>query len=304
MTENRKNGAWLKLVITAPNEMVDAVSDYMVGILGAAVEVSVEDVVEHRVINGFLQQKDLSQNEIDALTGSLHDYLKELASIFNKNCPSVEAVTIEEQDWSENWKIHFKPFEVIPGMVIAPTWEAYLPEENELVIEMDPGMAFGTGHHPTTSMSIALIKKAVEDLGACSVVDVGTGTGVLGMAALLLGATEAYGVDNDIDAVCAAAENIQHNGLSDRMRVTGEDIAAVEGAYDLVVANIIHDVLVMMKNDLVRLVGKGGQMVLSGLLQGEQVDNIVKVFTAGGELQLADKLGQGEWGAIRFKRIA
>lgn len=302
MSENTQNTTWLKLVITAPNEMVDAVSDYMVGILGAAVEVSVEDVVEHRVINGFLQQKDLSENEIEAITESLREYLKELAAIFNQNWPKVEAVTIEEQDWSENWKVHFKPFEVIPGMVIAPTWEAYSPQNGQQVIEMDPGMAFGTGHHPTTSMSIALIKKAVRELGACSVVDVGTGTGVLGMAAILLGAATVYGVDNDMDAVVAAAENVSHNGLSEKMQVSGEDIAAVDGAYDLVVANIIHDVLIMLKDDLIRLTGKGGQMVLSGLLQGEQVDNIIRVFTADNTFEVADVEGMGEWGAIRFKR--
>ncbi len=164
-------------------------------------------------------------------------------------------------------------------------------------------MAFGTGHHPTTSMSIALIKKAVAELGSCSVVDVGTGTGVLGMAALLLGAGSAYGVDNDIDAVCIAGENIQHNGLSDKMLISGQDIASVEGPFDIVVANIIHDVLVMMKNDLIRLTGKSGQMVLSGLLQGEQIDNIIKEFTEGKELELVDKEGLGEWGAIRFKRL-
>lgn len=303
MTDKQQKGTWLKLVVTVPDDMVDAVSDYMVGMLGAAVEVSVEDVVEHRVVNGFLEQKDLAAEEINSIAASLDNYLNEMAAIFNTNCPTFEAMTIEEQDWSENWKVHFKPFEVIPGVIIAPTWEDYQAKENELVIEMDPGMAFGTGHHPTTSMSIALIKKAVEELGSCSVVDVGTGTGVLGMAALLLGAQEVYGVDNDIEAVCAAADNIKHNGLSDRFRVSSEDVADTKGPYSLVVANIIHDVLIMMKDDLIRLTGENGQIVLSGLLQGEQVENIINVFTAKGELELIDREGLGEWGAVRFKRI-
>lgn len=301
--ENQQKGKWLQLVVTTSPVLVEAISDFMVGILGAAVEVSVEDAIEERVVNGFLEQKDMGNDEITQLTSQLEVHLVELAEIFNLPVPQLTTDIIVEEDWSNNWKKHFKPFQVIPGMVISPSWEQYQPKEGEQVIEMDPGMAFGTGHHPTTSMSIALIKKSVSTLLDAKVLDVGTGTGVLGMAAVLLGAGETYGVDNDPEAVFAAAENIKHNKLDQDMHVSGQDLETVDGQYELVVANIIHDVLQLLRADLVRVTAPQGQLVLSGLLAGEQVDSIVNSFTEDGTLKLLETITEGEWAALRMERV-
>ena len=104
---------------------------------------------------------------------------------------------LEDQDWSETWKVHFKPFAIVPGLVIAPTWEQYETASDEQVIMMDPGMAFGTGHHETTRLCLELLRESEPICSGCTMRDVCTGTGILAMVALLFGARRAIGIDND-----------------------------------------------------------------------------------------------------------
>lgn len=294
--------AWLKLTITTTVVLVDAISDFMVGIVGAGVEVGVEDFVEKRILNSYLESKNLSEDEIQTTVAQVDSHLAELADIFQVSRPELQVTTIYEEDWGNNWKKHFIPFAVVPGLVIAPTWEEYSPSAGERVIKMDPGMAFGTGHHATTSMSISLIEKALKDKQRATALDVGTGTGVLGMAALLYGAEHVLGVDNDIEAVMAGRDNVALNYFSDKMDVSQEDVADINGKYTLVVANIIHDVLQLLREDLIRNIAPGGELVLSGLLAGEQVNSIISTFTKGDVLVLEERLLEGEWAALRFKK--
>lgn len=297
-TEN----AWLKLTITTTVELVDAISDFMVGVIHAGVEVGVEDFVEKRILNSYLEKKNLDESEIQETVSKVGSHLAELADIFQVECPELQVTTIYEEDWGNNWKAHFTPFAVVPGLIIAPTWEEYSPSTDEQVIKMDPGMAFGTGHHATTSMSISLIQKALKDKQRATVLDVGTGTGVLGMAALIYGAEKVLGVDNDIEAVLAGRDNVALNDFSEKMIVSQEDVADINGEYTLVVANIIHDVLQLLRQDLIKNIATGGELVLSGLLAGEQVESIILTFTEGNILVLEEQLCKGEWAALRFKK--
>ncbi len=297
-TEN----AWLKLTITTTVVLVDAISDFMVGVIGAGVEVGVEDFVEKRILNSYLESKNLSEDEIQTTVLQVESHLAELADIFQVARPELQATTIYEEDWGNNWKKHFIPFAVVPGLIIAPTWEEYSPSSKERVIKMDPGMAFGTGHHPTTSMSISLIEKALKDKQNATVLDVGTGTAVLGIAALLYGAEHVLGVDNDIEAVMAGRDNVALNDFSDKMDVSQEDVADINGQYSLVVANIIHDVLQILRQDLIKNIAIGGELVLSGLIAGEQVESIISTFTKGDILVLEEQVFEGEWAALRFKK--
>lgn len=300
--DEQRDNAWLKLTITTTVVLVDAISDFMVGVIGAGVEVGVDDLLEKRILNSYLERKNLNEDEIQATVSQVESHLVELADIFQVACPELQATIIYEEDWGNNWKKHFTPFAVVPGLVIAPTWEEYSPSSKERVIKMDPGMAFGTGHHPTTSMSILLIEKALKDRKNPTVLDVGTGTGVLGMAALLFGADHVLGVDNDIEAVMAGRDNVALNKFSDKMDVSQEDIANIEGQYSLVVANIIHDVLQLLREDLTKNIAAGGELVLSGLLAEGQVDSIISTFTNGDVLVLEEQLIDGEWAALRFKK--
>ncbi|PID77192.1 MAG: hypothetical protein CSB24_02735 [Deltaproteobacteria bacterium] len=295
---NEKQPAtWLKITITAAPELAGAISDYMTGVLAAGVEINLEG--ERRVINGFLGQKNLPDKEIESIRLSLKKHLTQLAGIFGLPEPELHMGKFTHKDWSNNWKQHFAPFQVIPGLTIAPTWENYQANGKESVIIMDPGMAFGTGQHPTTARSISLIQKSLAELKGAEMLDVGTGTGILGMAALLLGAERVLGIDNDSDAAVAALANIRLNGLGKAMQVSRQDITELTGEYDLVAANIVHNTLLEMKTELIRLVKPGGQMVLSGLLAGEQAKNIVHTFVQGG-MQFIEEETEGEWAALRF----
>ncbi|MEJ2056813.1 MAG: 50S ribosomal protein L11 methyltransferase, partial [Desulfofustis sp.] len=163
------------------------------------------------------------------------------------------------------------------------------------------GMAFGTGHHETTRLCLELLQEAGAQVFDAEVLDVGTGTGILGMAALLFGASHVLGVDNDPEAVRAAAENIRLNNLSGRMEAAGKDIKVLDTGFDIVMANIVHDVLLEISDDLARLTKDGGLLILSGLLAGEQVQNLVHCFEQK-SFTVMKKRKDGPWAALLFQK--
>ena len=298
MTMLRKR--WLKITVKADPVLVEAISDFLIGIIGAGVETGAADEDSYGTINGYVDQADPNQAVIDSILEKVSDYLAELASLFNVIEPTLTSTIMEEEDWGKIWKEHFKPFAIVPGLVISPTWEEYRAEPGELLIEIDPGMAFGTGHHATTSLSLRCIKEVLESSDADQrLLDVGTGTGILGIAAALFGAVKVLGIDNDPDAVSAAKENVVRNCLQQSMQVGLTPLSSLDGSYDVVVANIIHDVLVEMSADLVRLTAAGGVLILSGILVGEQVESVVTLFTESG-FSLEKEEASGEWAALMF----
>ncbi len=290
---------WLKITIQTDPLLVESISDFLIGVLEAGVETAARDELLYGTVNAYIKKANLDDSEVEAILARLSDYLLELAEIFRVEVPNLSSTMIDEQDWSKSWKEHFKPFAIVPGLVIAPTWEKYRPANGEAVITMDPGMAFGTGHHATTSLSLELIRRSLAEKSGRRVLDVGTGTGILGMAALLFGAEQVVAVDNDPEAVFAAEENVRRNLLQERMQVSLAPLASLEDRFGIVVANIVHDILVGMADDLSRLSEEGGSLILSGILEGEQAANIIGVFQAKGFL-LLEKMSRGEWVACRF----
>jgi len=281
---------------------VEPISDFLVGIIEAGVETGAPDELLYGTVNGYLQQANLNPDEIDGILVQVSSHLAELAKIFNVAKPTLSSTMIDEEDWGKNWKKHFKPFAIVPGLVIAPTWEEYLPAAGEAVITMDPGMAFGTGHHATTSLSLHFIQERLAEKSGLRLLDVGTGTGILGMAAVLFGAGTVLGIDNDPEAVSAAKENVQRNSLQDRMQISLAPLSSLFEPYEMVVANIVHDVLIGMADDLARLTADGGTLILSGILAEKQVASIRAVFTAKG-FQLPRQENSQEWAALRFDKL-
>ena len=221
---------------------------------------------------------------------------------FSSASPTVAVEILEDQDWSETWKVHFKPFAIVPGLVIAPTWEQYEAASDEQVIVMDPGMAFGTGHHETTRLCLELLRESEPISSGGTMLDVGTGTGILAMAGLLFGARRAVCIDNDPEAVKTALANCLLNDLSSRMEVSGRDLKEIEATFDLVTANIVHDVLLELSDDLDRVAGDGGALLLSGLVDGQQGENITQCFGDKG-FQLIEKRTDGQWCALLLKKV-
>lgn len=291
----------LKLSICTDPVLVEPISDFLLGVTESAVEIAVDELDGRQCLNVYLAEADMEEGERRRIIRQIEEYLAELAMMFEVAEPSLAVSEYAEEDWGSNWKRHFVPFAIVPGLVIAPTWEQYRAAPGEQVIVMDPGMAFGTGHHATTSLCLALVREVVEAGGGARVLDVGTGTGVLGMAAALFGAAMVLAIDNDPLAVAAASENVARNDLATVMEVSAVALEQVAGRYTLVVANIIHDTLLEMAGTLYRVVEEGGALVLSGILHGEQTENIVRCFSGLGFESVRIER-RAEWSALLLRK--
>ncbi len=294
-----ENNSWLKITVVANPVLADPLSDFIVGALEAGVEMGAIDEPGYGTVTCYIENPNPDPKEIEAILTQIQSHLTGLEDIFQVEKSSMSWEIIEDQDWGKNWKKHFKPFEIVPGLIIAPTWEEYLAVAGEAVITMDPGMAFGTGHHATTTLSLEFIRETLAGSSGKTILDVGTGTGILAMAGLLFEGASALGIDNDPEAVSAAKDNVQQNELQERMEVSVASLSSLTTEYDLVVANIVHDVLVAMADELTRVVAKGGTLILSGILAGEQLANIKSDFTSKGLVAGGEKQ-RDEWVAIRF----
>ncbi len=189
---------------------------------------------------------------------------------------------LKEEDWANAWKVHFEVHRIGERVVIRPPWQEYEPQEDEVVIELDPGMAFGTGLHPSTKLSMLGVEQVVGDDDR--VFDVGTGSGILAIAALKLGASEADAVDVESVAVRATAENAERNGVSDQLNValgTAGPGEPFQGEYDVVLANIIARILIELSEHLVKATRPGGSLVLAGIIESREAD-VVDAFAARG----------------------
>jgi ribosomal protein L11 methyltransferase len=184
---------------------------------------------------------------------------------------------------------------------VAPSWEPYHADNHKKVIVLDPGMAFGTGHHATTKLCLKMISSSVKDYGDCSLLDVGTGTGILAMAAALFGATQVMGVDNDGEAVRIASINVERNNLQQNLSVSNTSLDHINQQFDIVVANILYKILSEMADGLERLTAQNGTLILSGLLHGEQTASIIDRFRSRG-FRLSQEEREKEWSALRFTK--
>lgn len=294
---------WLKAQVKMNPVLEEAVVDFLVGVMGAGVEQAVDTGGPDLYFNVYLQDQSPDEQSQKQLQHKIESYLTEMAGIYQVEQPRINWELLEDQDWSSNWKVHFKPFVITPGLVIAPTWEQYTAEKEEQVIVMDPGMAFGTGHHATTSLSLDFIRKILSKNRGSSVLDVGTGTGILGMGAALFGAERVLGIDNDPEAVRAATENVLLNSLNSTMEVALTPLQNIQENFSLIVANIIHDVLLTMNRDFNKLLKENGNLVLSGILHGEQEENILRVFEKNGFI-CESRAQLAEWAALHLRKTS
>ena len=206
--------------------------------------------------------------------------------------------SIREEDWANNWKQYFKPFRLGRHMVVKPTWEDWAAEPGDRIIEIDPGMAFGTGTHETTALCIELIEQYYRE---GRLFDIGTGSGILAIAAALLGAKDVYAIDIDEDAVRVAKENVSQNGLSDRITVEkGDLLKGVRGTYDFAVANILAPVICMLAEPLKAYLAPGGYFVCSGIIR-EMRDDVFNALTAAG-YEILEERSRGDWCAFAARK--
>ncbi len=180
---------------------------------------------------------------------------------------------VKEEDWANNWKQYFKPLPVGEKLLIVPSWEEEIPEgcEGRTHLEIDPGMAFGSGQHETTKLCLEMVEKCVNP--GSSVLDVGTGSGILAIGALLLGAKEAVGIDIDKLSVKIAGENARLNGVDDRFKAVCGDLATgISGKFDVVCANIVADIILRLLPDVGPLMTNDGDLIVSGIIEERKQD--------------------------------
>jgi len=202
---------------------------------------------------------------------------------------------IDEQDWAESWKAYFWPQRISERLVIKPTWRDFAAGPRDIVLEIDPGMAFGTGTHPTTALCLRMIEKHLV-AGRC-LLDVGTGSGILMVAAAKLGAACTVGVDSDLLAVETARRNLLQNRIaSDHFALLAGSLAepfSGRARFDLVVANILSDVILKLLDDVDRLLAPGGLFICSGIIEDHRAAVVAKMGKVG--LPLVDSTLQETW---------
>jgi len=201
---------------------------------------------------------------------------------------------VKEEDWAENWKQYYKPFRIGKHMVVKPTWEPWDTQPGDLLIEIDPGMAFGTGTHETTSMCVSLIEKYYQ---GGTLLDVGTGSGILAIAAARLGARGIVAVDIDPDAVRVAKENVAHNGLENAIEVRkGDLLKGLSQQFDFAVANILAPVICMLAQPLKTHLAPGGRFICSGIIS--EAENDVRQALLQANYTIDETCRKGDWVAF------
>lgn len=210
---------------------------------------------------------------------------------------------VHESDWAEAWQSHFPVLRVGRRIVIQPTWREHSPRPGDVVIRLDPGMAFGTGLHPTTRLCLAGLEELAEAglVGGRKVLDVGCGSGILGICAALLGARLVLGLDTDPLAVEVTRRNVRLNGLQGVVSARRGSIPLSEPAtYELVLANLVAGLLIELAQPLTAALQPGAILVASGIFADRQ-DEVISAFAAVG-LELVETLAEGDWRALQLAK--
>ena len=213
----------------------------------------------------------------------------------------ISCTDMDEEDWANNWKQYYKPLHIGEHMVIRPCWEDYDAQPDEKVVTIDPGMAFGTGGHETTSMCLELLEQVIKPED--TLLDVGCGSGILSIAGLTLGAKEAWGVDIDPMAVKIAGENGELNGFSsDRLRLQAGNLTdKISGTFDVAVANIIADVIIMLSDQIGQFLKEDAPFICAGII-AERAEDVETALTENG-FTVIEKKTKKDWVAYltRYK---
>ena len=291
----RKARRWLEIAVPAHAEAVEAVSEILtrVGHQGIAVDLPIEPRggLDHTV-KAYL----LDDGEVVAKVNDVRDALGHLQAFGLGPIGELAAKEIKEEDWLESWKAQFTPLRV-GRFLVRPSWTEPLAAGDAIEIVLDPGMAFGTGLHPTTQQCLEALSSI--PLEAKGVLDVGTGSGILAIAAAKRGASPVVAVDNDPIAVEAARENTARNGVV--VPVAQATAADVPGRFDVVVANIVSPVLQLIAADLVARLAPKGMLIATGISAPSEVQTRA-AFRAAGLRTLVDRTQRDDWVGLALTR--
>ncbi len=301
--------SWLEIACDVPEEHSDVVADFLTDLTDNGVCVdnlsvdafSTSEIPEsvRVVIKAYLPADSDPAPQMQ----ELETFLSELSRRHPTASfapPTLSAVNAE--DWSSSWKVHFKPLRVGKRLLIVPTWEDATELPGDLIIRIDPGMAFGTGGHETTRLCLEMLESVMDSgplLGVPSLLDLGTGSGILAMAASLLGAGRILALDIDPDAVEVARENLALNEMSDRVECGTAPLETVTENFDIILANILAEELVRLAPYLTERLQPGGSLILSGILA--EKEPLVRRGFASQPLKYVQTAYDGEWVAMLYR---
>lgn len=308
---------WIEVSIFTTSQAIERISDFLyeLGITGLIIE-DTSDIIE------FLENNDKSWDYVDedlikkqndepcikfyvsddiqgkeklALVTNGINELKKLNHEIDLGRLEIKLTNVSEADWANNWKKYYKPLKIGERIVIKPSWEEYKANKEDLVIDMDPGMAFGTGTHETTYMCIELLQKYIKPNDI--VFDIGCGSGILSIASAVLGAKKVTGVDFDSVAVAVAKDNVNKNMLEDRVEIKCGDLTdVIYGKSNILVANIIADVIIKLTDSVHNFIMNDGLFISSGIIK--QRENDVKTAIINKNYEIIETVSKGEWVTI------
>jgi ribosomal protein L11 methyltransferase len=275
MTEKEPE-KWLKIEIAASAELMDALGNFLTetGAQGVFQETSELPLTEEftefpacETIKAYFPDDVRCAKRIAAI----EKYMESLKEVFSDlPAPVLKTEIISDPDWGEQWKKYFKPIRVSSNIIVKPTWERYTPSSRDIVIEIDPGMAFGTGQHASTRMCIEALEDIImkdRSVREWRVLDVGCGTGILGITAARLGARDVICLDIDKKATEIAGENAAINLVSDQLHIVSMDATAIKEPRNLIIANLTSQLLLKLRHHLTQILEPEGYLVISGIIE-------------------------------------
>jgi len=311
---------WIRLTISTKSEAVEAISYALTNIGIPTIEIDdpndITMTMEKKnktdwdyIDEELLKSKDMNEVLIKVYLPEDAPYEEKIIQIQNSlnhikqfldvGKGTVQTDVLHEEEWANSWKKYYKPIKIGKNIVIKPSWEEYTStDEREIIIEMDPGMAFGTGTHETTAMCLELLEKYITKGNI--VFDIGCGSGILGIASAKLGASSVIGVDLDANAVKVAKNNVNSNHVEHIMKVyEGNLLDVVNEKADIVVANIIADVIIDLSESVLDFLNPKGFFIASGIIK-ERLQDVQEAMTKN-RLDIVEIFEEGSWCALAAK---
>lgn len=307
---------WCEISIQTSHEAVELIAEIFRDLGASGVVIEDPELVNDYITSGKWDYTDIPiaketevvvekaylpvNGELEGRIQTLQQEIKALESRGVNTAPAVlTTAELQDEDWSDTWKQYFHTEKPGERVVIKPTWEEYEPQDDEVVIELDPGAAFGTGTHATTSMCIRQLEKLVKP--GMTVFDVGTGSGILSIISAKLGAINIQAVDYDDSVLKIVEENLEQNNVQDIISVAQSDLMQnVHGKAELVIANIIADIIIRLFDQLDEHLEQGGTLLTSGIIE-DRIEDVLSAAEAHG-YGVVERMESKGWACITFKR--
>lgn len=309
---------WCEISIQTSHEAAELIAEIFRDLGASGVVIEDPELVNDYITSGKWDYTDIPiaketevvvekaylpvNGELEGRIQTLRQEIKALESRGVNTAPAVlTTAELQDEDWSDTWKQYFHTEKPGERVVIKPTWEEYEPKDDEVVIELDPGAAFGTGTHATTSMCIRQLEKLVKP--GMTVFDVGTGSGILSIISAKLGAKNIQAVDYDDSVLKIVGENLEQNNVQDIISVAQSDLMQnVHGKAELVIANIIADIIIRLFDQLDEHLEQGGTLLTSGIIE-DRIEDVLAAAEKHG-YGVVERLENKGWACITFKRKA